>query len=258
MGMLDGKTALVTGGNRGIGRGIVERFAAEGARVFAVGRSVLAEPFTGPAASTRYERADVSKRADVERFVAAAHAHLGRIDVLVNNAGVLIEAALADMTDEQWDTLMDTNLKGVFMVSRAVIPIMRGQGGGGIVNIGSISGVFADPLGGAYCASKAGVHLLTRSVALDHGKDGIRCNAVCPGCIMTDMMASWFPPGAAGEAIMRKVLAMHPIGRIGTPADIAGMTAWLASDDAGFVTGQYFFVDGGLTARSHTDANPPA
>ncbi|MEX2648333.1 MAG: 3-oxoacyl-ACP reductase family protein [Alphaproteobacteria bacterium] len=256
MGMLEGKTALVTGGNRGIGRAIVERFVAEGARVFAIGRSALAEPFKG--AGVRYERADVAKAGDVERFTATAHRHFGRLDILVNNAGVLIEAGLADMSEEDWDTLIDINLKGVFLGCRAAIPIMRQQGGGSIVNTGSISGVFADPLGGAYCASKAGVHLLTRSVALDYGKDGIRCNAVCPGWIMTDMMTPAFPPGPVGEAVMKKVLAMHPIGRIGQPEDIAGMTAWLASDDAAFVTGQYFFVDGGLTARSHTDPVPPA
>ncbi|MGH6718853.1 MAG: SDR family NAD(P)-dependent oxidoreductase [Alphaproteobacteria bacterium] len=255
MDMLKGKTALVTGGNRGIGRGIVERFVAEGARVYAVGRSALTRPFDGKA--VRYERADVARRADVGRFVAAAHGHLGRIDVLVNNAGVLIEAAIADTTDEQWDTIMNINLKGTFMVSRAVIPVMQRQGGGAIINLGSISGVFADPLAGAYCASKAGVHLLTRGIALDHGPDGIRCNAVCPGWIMTDMLAPAYPPGPVGEAVRRKVLAMHPLGRIGQPADIAAMTAWLASDDATFVTGQYFFVDGGLTARSHTDGLPP-
>ena len=134
---------------------------------------------------------------------------------------------------------------------------MRRQGGGSIVNTGSISGVFADPSGAAYCASKAAVHLLTRGIALDYGRDGIRCNAVCPGWIMADMMAPAFPAGPVGDAVMKKVLAMHPIGRIGTPADIAAMAAWLASDDAAFVTGQYFFVDGGLTARAQTDAMPP-
>jgi meso-butanediol dehydrogenase/(S,S)-butanediol dehydrogenase/diacetyl reductase len=256
MGMLEGKAALVTGGNRGIGRAMVERLAAEGARVFAIGRSALTEPFK--ARGVRYERADVSKAADVERFTDQAHRHMGRLDVLVNNAGVLMEAGLAEMTEAEWDTLIDINLKGVFLGCRAAIPIMRSQGSGSIINTGSISGVFADPLGGAYCASKAGVHLLTRSVALDYGRDGIRCNAVCPGWIMTDMMAPSFPPGPVGEAVMRKVLAMHPIGRIGTPEDIAGITAWLASDDASFVTGQYFFVDGGLSARSHTDPIPPA
>jgi meso-butanediol dehydrogenase/(S,S)-butanediol dehydrogenase/diacetyl reductase len=251
MGMLQGRTALVTGGNRGIGRGIVERFAAEGARVFACGRSALKEPYAGAAKGTPYRQADVSKAADVSALFDAAGSALGRIDVLVNNAGVLIERTVADMSEAEWDQLVDINLKGVFLCCKAAIPLMERQGGGSIINMGSISGFFADPKGAAYCASKAGVHLLTRGVALDHGPKGVRCNAICPGWILTDMTAGAFPPTAAGAAYRRTVEAIHPLNAIGEPRDIAAMAAWLASDDARWVTGQFFTIDGGLTARNH-------
>ncbi|MSP82335.1 MAG: SDR family oxidoreductase [Alphaproteobacteria bacterium] len=251
MGTLAGKTAVVTGGNRGIGRGIVERFTADGARVFACGRSALAEPFIGAAKGTTYRQVDVSKAADVAALFAAAKNELGRIDVLVNNAGILIERTIAEMSEAEWDQLIDINLKGVFLCSRAAIPLMAAQGGGSIINIGSISGFFADPKAAAYCASKAGVHMLTRGVALDHGREGIRCNAVCPGWIATDMLASMIQPTPEGEAVRKLALAAHPLPRIGEPKDIASMAAWLASDDSAWVTGQYFTIDGGLTARNH-------
>ncbi len=252
MGALQGKTALVTGGNRGIGRGIVERFATEGAKVFACGRSALKEPFAGAAKGTLYRQTDVAKAADVVALFAAADAALGgRIDILVNNAGVLIERTVAEMTEAEWDQLIDINLKGVFLCCKAAIPLMQAKGGGSIINIGSISGFFADPKGAAYCASKAGVHMLTRGVALDHGPEGIRCNAICPGWILTDMTASAFPATAAGAAFRKTVEATHPLNQIGEPRDIAAMASWLASDDSRWVTGQFFTIDGGLTARNH-------
>ena len=248
---LQGKTAVVTGGNRGIGRGIVERFAADGAKVFACGRSALKAPFAGAAKGTTYRQVDVSKAADVAALFAAARKELGRIDILVNNAGILIERTVAEMSEAEWDELIDINLKGVFLCSRAAIPIMAAQGVGSIINIGSISGFHADPKGAAYCASKAGVHMLTRGIALDHGPERIRCNAICPGWIATDMTAGAFPPGATGDAARKLVLAAHPLGSIGEPKDIASMAAWLASDDSAWVTGQFFTIDGGLTSRNH-------
>jgi len=255
MGRLDGKAALVTGGSRGIGRGIVERFAAEGARVYATGRSPLAEPFR--ARGVVFAQGDVAREADVARIVEDALAKLGRIDVLVANAGIMKEKPIAETTEAEWDEQIGINLKGTFLCAKHVIPRMQAQGGGSIVTMGSISGFFADPAGTAYCASKGGVHMLTRGIAVDYGKDNIRCNSICPGWIATDMTAPALPDTPEGALVRRKVLASHPLGRIGEPEDIAAMAVFLASDEARWITGQFFTVDGGLTARSHSDGSPP-
>ena len=238
--MLDGKTALVTGGRQGIGRGIADRFAAEGASVALTGRGERPDDLPSHFAWTA---CDVSDAAAVEALAAG----FDGLDILVNNAGVQIEKTVTDTTDEDWDLLMGANAKGVFLMCRTLIPRMAP--GGSIINIGSISGQTADPGLALYNASKAFVHGLTRSIAVDHGPD-VRCNAICPGWIMTGMADAAFAVASDPGIAKTDALARHPAGRFGQPSDIAAMAAWLASDQSGFTTGQCFVVDGGLTAAS--------
>ena len=245
MALLDGKRALVTGGATGIGAAIVARFAADGAQVVACGRN----PPDDTAAQAFLE-ADVSRQADVAELVAETEGRLGGIDILVNNAGVQIEKTVAETTDAEWDLLMGVNAGGVFRMCRAAIPVMTRGGGGSIVNIGSIAGNVADHGMAIYNASKAFVHGLTRSIAADHGHQGIRCNAIAPGWIMTGMADAAFADAKNPEAAALDAMARHPLGRMGRPEDIAAMAAWLGSDDAGFASGQIFTVDGAMTAGS--------
>jgi len=246
-GRLSGKAAVVTGGSRGIGRAIVERFLAEGADMMTCGRGGRPEDLPE---AVNYETVDVSSSADVARLAEAAVSAFGKVDILVNNAGLQIEKSVVDSTEEDWDLLMGANAKGVFLCCRAFIPVMAAGGGGGIVNIGSISARAADPSMALYNASKAFVHGLTRSIAVDHGAQGIRCNAIAPGWIMTEMATSAFELANNPQAAKTDALARHPAGRFGEGGDIAAMAVWLASDEAAFATGQVYVVDGGLTAAS--------
>lgn len=236
---LKGKHALVTGGRQGIGRAIVEAFLAEGATVTTCGRGVRAD---APAKAT-WVKADVSDPAQAADLIAAA----GPLDILVNNAGVQVEKTVTESTDDDWDLVIGANCKGVFNCCRAAIPAMNR--GGSIINIGSISGNVADPSMALYNASKAFVHGLTRSIAVDHGPH-IRCNAICPGWIETGMLEAGFELAKSPEAARADALARHAVRRFGQPQDIAAMAVWLASDEAGFATGQMFTIDGGMTAAS--------
>ena len=247
MARLEGKRALVTGGSRGIGRAIVTAFVDAGASVVACGRGERPENF---AESVVWVQADVSKPDDVAGLVSAATGHDKKMDVLVNNAGIQIEKTVTESTDADWDALMGINARGVFLTCRAIIPHIANAGGGSIINIGSISGHVADPTMALYNASKAFVHGLTRSIAVDHGRQGVRANAICPGWIMTEMADAAFDLARDPEAAKRDALARHPVGRFGAPEDIARTALWLASDEAAFVTGQTFTIDGGLTAAS--------
>ncbi len=239
---LEGKVAIVTGGTRGIGRGVAERFAAEGAHVVAAGRREPDTPFAGD--GPVFHRADVASDADVRALIGLAVERFGRLDVLVNNAGIEIEKTIEETSEEEWDRIVGINLKGVFLCAKHALGPMRNGGGG------SIEGFAANPGLAAYCATKGGVHALTRAIAVDHGHDGIRCNAICPGWIRTDMMAGYFAESTDPAAAERAMATAHPIGRLGEPADIAGLAVWLASDESAFATGQLYVMDGGLTARN--------
>ena len=241
---LANKSALVTGGRQGIGRAIVDKFIAEGARVMTCGRG--ARPDNLPA-EVLWEITDVSEKADVDALTDRVVAEFGELSILVNNAGVQIEKTIVETTDQDWELLMGVNAKGVFMLCRDCIPIM-GKGGS-IINIGSISASTADPGLALYNASKAFVQGLTRSIAVDHGPD-IRCNAISPGWIMTGMADAAFAVAEDPGAAKTDALARHPAGRFGEPADIANLATWLASDEAAFATGQCYTLDGGLTAGS--------
>ncbi|KIC09089.1 short-chain dehydrogenase [Leisingera sp. ANG-M1] len=237
---LAGKRALITGGRQGIGRGIAEAFRNEGAAVTICGRGPRPK---GLAEDIIWHTLDVTDAAAVEELAWTTDG----TDVLVNNAGVQVEKTVPDSTDVDWDAVIGTNCKGVFNLCRAYIPRM--PEGSSITNIGSISGQAADPSMALYNASKAFVHGLTRSIAVDHGPQ-IRCNAICPGWIETGMLEAGFDLSADPQAARKDALSRHAARRFGKPADIAAMAVWLASDEAAFATGQLFTVDGGLTAAS--------
>lgn len=237
---LENKTAIVTGGRTGIGRAIVDAFIAEGANVTVCGRSDSAPEL---ADMCQYHMVDVASAQAVNAF---AHT-FSSVDILVNNAGVQVEKNVLQSTDDDFDLVVGVNARGVFNCCRAFIPLM--QHGGSIINLGSISGNVADPGMALYNASKAFVHGLTRSVAVDHGP-AIRCNAICPGWIETGMLEAGFATAKQPHLAKKDALARHPVKRFGQPSDIASMALWLASDDASFATGQLFTVDGGMTAAS--------
>ncbi|MEM7208630.1 MAG: SDR family oxidoreductase [Pseudomonadota bacterium] len=247
MSRLAGKKAIVTGGGSGIGRSIVEHFVAKGAEVLTCGRRARPNDLSD---SVHWQSTDVSSVDDVRALIYTATELWGGLDILVNNAGIQIEKTVLDTTDEDWDLLMGANARGVFLCCREAMPLMIESGGGSIVNIGSIAGNVADIGLAIYNASKAFVHGLTRSIATDHGKQGIRCNAICPGWIMTEMADAAFAAANDPQAAKTDALARHATSRFGEPADIAKMAVWLASDDSTFANGQEFTVDGGLTAAS--------
>jgi meso-butanediol dehydrogenase/(S,S)-butanediol dehydrogenase/diacetyl reductase len=242
---LTGKIAIVTGGSRGIGRAIVDRMLADRVAVLTCGRGARPPDLNSAAI---WVQADVSKSADAEKIVAAAQEKVGPVSILVNNAGVQVEKTIVDTSDEDWNLVMGVNAKGTFNMCRAALPHMA-KNGGAIVNIGSISGLVSDPSLALYNASKAFVHGLTRSIAVDHGPN-VRCNAVCPGWIATAMAEDAFALAGDPAKAMSDALVRHPAGRFGYPTDIAAIVRWLVSDEAAFVTGQCFTVDGGLTAAS--------
>ncbi len=244
---LNGKIAVVTGGSRGIGRAIVARFDHEGAVVITCGRGERPHDLK---AGVVWRQVDVGSGPDVLAFKEYVARQYGGLDVLVNNAGVQLEKNIVASTDEDWDQVTGVNIKGVFLCCRAFIPLMTSRGGGVIINIGSTAGHQAEPGMAIYNGSKAFVHGITRSIAVDHGADGIRCNAICPGWIMTAMAETAFDLADNPDAAKADALVRHPLGRLGQPEDIAAAAVWLASRDAVFITGQTITVDGGLVAGS--------
>jgi NAD(P)-dependent dehydrogenase (short-subunit alcohol dehydrogenase family) len=250
---LSGKVAFITGGGTGIGRACALAFAREGAAVIIVGRrsaplaSVAAEIVAAGGEALALE-CDVTDRAAVETAIAAAEKHFGRLDVIVNNAGTVVVATAENTSDDDWERVIATNLTGTFLVSRAALPALRRAGGGSIVNIGSALGLVARKDRAAYCAAKAGVGGLTRAMALDHAGDKIRVNCICPTIVETDLGMQTMSKTSNARAEREKRIAEIPIGRLGTPDDVAMMAVYLASDEATWVTGASFPLDGGLTA----------
>jgi len=249
---LAGKWALVTGGGSGIGKAVALAFAAEGAKVAVMGRRLEKLQEVTAEVRKRGGKAvevvgDVAKAADAERAVRETVEKLGGLNVLVNNAGMLSVATVETVPEEEWDRVMTTNLKGPFLMSRAALPAIRKAGGGAIVNIGSILGLIAMKDRAAYCASKGGVTLLTKAMALDHAHEKIRVNCICPSLVETELVQGLFA-SAAGAALKQARVATLPLGRMGKPEDVAEMAVFLASDEASWVTGTAIPLDGGLSA----------
>jgi 2-keto-3-deoxy-L-fuconate dehydrogenase len=247
MGRLSDLSIIVTGTSSGIGEAIANRFWEEGARLTIGSRTKPAHVGAG----VRWHQTDVSDPKAADALVAHAIEHWGKLDVLVNNAGVQVEKSIADTTDDEYDAVMDVNVRGVFNCSRAAVRQIQSQpGGGAIINIGSISGDSADHGMAVYNASKGAVHAMTRSIAIDHGRDGIRCNAIAPGWIATALADAAFDLADDPTAARHTAVGQHPVGRLGLPDDVANLAVWLASDESGFASGSVFTIDGGLTAQS--------
>jgi len=193
---------------------------------------------------------DVADPRAVDALVAEAVRRNGSLDVIVNNAGVQVEKSIADTTDDDFDFVMGVNVRGVFNCCRAAVREMRGDDGGSIINVGSVAATLADHGLAIYNASKGAVQALTRAIAIDHGHEGIRCNAIAPGWIATALADAVFDMADDPAAARHAAVSRHPVGRLGTPDDIANMAVWLASDESKFASGSVFTVDGGLTAQS--------
>ena len=251
---LAGKVAIVTGGGSGIGRAVALAFAREGARVTVTGRGQekLAETLQEMRAQGGEGLAvvcDVSKAADTQRAAEQTEMAFGRTDVLVNNAGALSVSTIETISEEDWNRVIATNLKGPFLMSRAVLPQMKRAGGGTIINIGSILGLYAMKDRAAYCASKGGVTMLTKAMAVDHAKDKIRVNCICPSIVETDLVKGLFSETEEGRRVRDTRLANIPFGRFGKPSDVAELAVYLASDESSWMTGTALPLDGGLSAQ---------
>ena len=255
---LAGKVAVVTGGRGGIGRAICDRFTREGATVFAADLSP-AGSMGADDSSGRFIRLDVSSEPDAIAAMEQVRQAAGRLDILVNAAGIEIEKTIEDTTLDEWNRSFAVNVTGTFLTSKYALPLMRAAAASGnsasIINFGSYDGFIADPGLAAYCATKGAVHALTRAMACDHGPEGIRVNAICPGYIDTPMLQSFFEGDGSGgeggtiETLQQAVRDVHPMRTYGTPEDIANLVTWLASDEARYASGQLWVLDGGLSAQ---------
>ena len=269
VGYLAGKVAVVTGGRGGIGTAVCARFAAEGAAVYATGLSgrgvgggagaeagagagggADADAQAAPGAVV-FHRHDVTSEESTVDLMARVEREQGRLDVLVNAAGIEIEKTAEQTSLEEWNRIFAVNATGTFLTSKHALPLMRRASGGSIINFGSYDGFIADPNLAAYCATKGAVHALTRAMACDHGPDNIRVNAICPGYVDTPMLKSFFDAkgDAEAESVREEARRVHPLGRWGTPEDMANLVNWLAGDEARYATGQLWVLDGGISAQ---------
>lgn len=260
--MLEGKTALVTGGGTGIGAAIAKRFVEEGAKVCITGRrkEKLEEQARLLDVSVLAIPGDVSNFDDVKRMVAAAVEFGGKLDILVNNAATDVWGPVTDLDIDDFRSVLETNLVGPFMLMKEAIPHMIAAGGGSIISVASIGGVRCIPGAPAYGASKAGLIFLTQQVAVDYGRFGIRCNVVCPGATRTAMLEAKVSGKAEGsgadlDGILQKFSNCLPLKRVSQPEEIAGVCCFLAGPDSSFMTGAVLLADGGSTIMDTSSAS---
>ncbi len=250
---LEGKVAIVTGAGRGIGRAIVERFSRDGAAVVATQRTVhegeeLRDQIRASGGQIEFIPADIRKPAELQAVVGGCVESFGQLDILCNNAATGLLKSVVASSDDDYDLIFDTNVRSIFAACRFAIPHMLDSGSGSIVNIGSVAAYLGFEDDAAYCASKGAVLALTKQMAIDYSRRGIRVNCISPGFIETDQLRTYLSshpdPASAKEATVR----LHPIGRVGRPEEVAAAASFLASDDASFITGESLAVDGGLGA----------
>ncbi|WP_428939646.1 SDR family NAD(P)-dependent oxidoreductase [Fontivita pretiosa] len=251
---LAGKLALVTGAGAGIGRGCALELARSGADVIVndidpASGERTAEQIRQLGRQAWFVRADVSSDSEVTAMAKAVSAHSDKLHILVNNAGLNMFKGIVDTTPEDWDRIMGVDLKGLYLVTRSLLPLLRSAGGASVINIASVHAQATVPHLTAYAAAKGGVVAMVRSLAQELGPMRIRVNAVSPGFVDTPLMDRWLASVPDREQTMRYVLSFHPLGRIGTPQDIGRLVVFLGSEMSGFITGTNITIDGGLTAQ---------
>jgi NAD(P)-dependent dehydrogenase (short-subunit alcohol dehydrogenase family) len=255
---LQGMVAIVTGAASGIGRASAIAFAREGAKVVVADRNKqdgerTTQEIVSEGHQAQFAQLDVSKEAEIAQMVADTVARWGKIDILFNNAGVLLVKPIEEMREEEWDRVMAINVKASFFAIKHAVPHMRRTGGGAILNTGSIASLAGQAGTPVYSASKGAIALFTKSLALDLGRDGIRVNCICPGITDTPMLREHLGQGAEGDARIRARLARVPLGKVLSPADIARAAVYLVSEDSAGVTGVLHVVDSGLMAAAEFD-----
>lgn len=251
---LNEKTAIITGGALGIGKETSLLFGREGAKLiiadYNAEKGIELEKNLGRMGfESLYVKTDVRKSSEVKHMVETGIERFGKIDILINNAGIAGAVPVVDLAEDNWDRIVDTNLKGVYLCSKHAIPVMIRGGGGVIVNIASAFGIVATERRSAYNASKAGVILLTKNMALDYATHNIRVNAVCPGVVETDLVLNYVNASKDPKKTHDELVSLHPLGRLARPEEIARAILFLASDESSFMTGSSLVIDGGYTAR---------
>jgi NAD(P)-dependent dehydrogenase (short-subunit alcohol dehydrogenase family) len=253
-----GRVALITGGTSGLGRAMTEGFAADGASVYFVGRNrevgkAIEGTIVAVGCKAKYIYADVSSADDITEAVRAAEVEIGHIDILVNNAGIASQGSVVSISMDDWKRVMDVNLNAPFLFMRAALPAMRKRGRGNIINVASLAAKVTIPEAAGYCTTKAALVHLSKQVATDFGKDGIRCNVILPGLFETNMNAEdnaalGSEYGVDAQTFMNESYSDAPLGKPAKPEQIYGLAAYLASDDSSYVTGAELIIDGGMSA----------
>jgi meso-butanediol dehydrogenase/(S,S)-butanediol dehydrogenase/diacetyl reductase len=245
---LEGKVAVITGGGQGIGLGISQTLLAAGAEILVAQRNPLPTALANQK-NVKLIEADLSQADSYALIANAAKQIHGKIDILINNAGFMFEKTIDDMRLEDWNEMLAVNLTAPVFLCKALLPLLRKNKGGSIINIGSIEGLAANPEHSAYCASKGGVHALTKAMAVDLGKDNIRVNAIAPGWIRSALSDDYINAQPNPQAAWDGLHRMHPAGRVGEPDDVGKLAVYLAGDDSEFITGQVIVIDGGRTSK---------
>jgi len=243
--ILEGKTAVVTGGEGGIGQAICDRFASEGAQV--ISADIIQQASTQR--NVQFMEFDVTCEQQTCALFEQLSERWDKLDILVNAAGIEIEKTIEETSLEEWNRIFAINVAGIFLTCKYALALLRKSNGASVINFGSYDGFIADPKLAAYCATKGAVHALTRAMACDHGVDGIRVNAVCPGYVDTPMLKQFFADRADSQKLEHAAREAHPLRTYGQPEDIANLVNWLASDEARYASGQLWVIDGGLSAQ---------